>query len=461
MISSPSNSSIEEKLRAATRMPQPRPEFLTGLRLRLATEPAYSPTNPSRLRLAFGRKSSLAACAALILLLAGFVALGPQRVIAAVQELIGYIPGIGFVENAETVRVLAESVSISRDGVTMSVEDAVVDAESTRIILRVEGYTNARQLFFQPDSTTPAGPRQLLLPNGAEMSLQSWSVRVDASSLNFLLYFSPLPENALDARLIFDQIPSAQQGWQIPLHFERGQIHGRILEAMPVTLSSSEQQGITMVLESVAQTPGMDALRVKLKTNDASTSLGPNWANSLKLEDQNGKALLLSVMSTLDQDGFNTAVLQTPILVPGERYTLRLQGPIELFKYLPAKDTSSRFSLYLGTNPQPGQSWSLDQTIVAAGQTFHLSGVHLLSGNACSSSNPGDGAAASLVFDFDPHPGTTNLMVAPLDSLSETRIYEECVAYQDAPLRHTEFKISSFSLMVDGSWEIYWQVPAQ
>jgi hypothetical protein len=466
MSNSTSNQSIEDKLYAATRMPLPRPEFLSGLQARLVDERPDSMKLADRLKMAFARTSKLIALAVVLFLITGFVALGPQRVIATVRGLIGYIPGLGFVEDTETARILAQPVSITRDGVTMTVENAVADFKSTRIILRVDGFANAHQLFFPPDSETPTGPQHLVLPNGSELALQSWSVRVDASSLTFLLLYSPLPENTLDAVLVFDPISSsstgkAPQAWQIPLHFRSGHISEQILAAMPVTLSSQEQQGITLVLESVVQTPGMAALKVRLNTEDAAVTPGPNWANNLKLIDKNGSSHILSVTSTLDQNGFDAAVLQTPILEPGAQYTLRLQGPLEVFKYVSAQETRNRFTLGLGPNPQPGQSWKLDQTIVAAGQTFHLSGAHLLSGNACGSANQVDGVMASLVFDFDPHPATSSLIVIPLDPSPGTRFYDECLAYKSSPSGLTEFRIGSYSLQVEGTWEIKWQVPVQ
>jgi hypothetical protein len=67
----------------------------------------------------------------------------------------------------------------------------------------------------------------------------------------------------------------------------------------------------------------------------------------------------------------------------------------------------------------------------------------------------------SLIFDFDPHPGTTSLMVIPLDPSPGTRFYEERLAYKSNPSGHAEFRISSFSLLIEGTWEIRWQVPSQ
>ncbi|MDD5370582.1 MAG: hypothetical protein PHQ40_15980 [Anaerolineaceae bacterium] len=39
-------------------------------------------------------------------------AVGPERVLAAVRGLMGYIPGVGFVQDSETSRVPAAPVSL-------------------------------------------------------------------------------------------------------------------------------------------------------------------------------------------------------------------------------------------------------------------------------------------------------------------------------------------------------------
>ena len=53
-----------------------------------------------------------ATVAAALLLVAALIigALGPQRVWAQVQRLLGYVPGVGLVQNTAGLRVLVEPV---------------------------------------------------------------------------------------------------------------------------------------------------------------------------------------------------------------------------------------------------------------------------------------------------------------------------------------------------------------
>jgi len=71
--------------------------------------------------------------AILALMIIGTLVIGPQRVYAAVLHLFGYIPGVGIVDQNSPIRLLAEPVSITRDGVTVSVNQVVLTGTETRL----------------------------------------------------------------------------------------------------------------------------------------------------------------------------------------------------------------------------------------------------------------------------------------------------------------------------------------
>jgi len=56
----------------------------------------------------------------------------------ALGRLTGYIPGVGFVQK-DSLRMLAEPVSQTRDGITVSIEQVVADSERTIVIYKTEG----------------------------------------------------------------------------------------------------------------------------------------------------------------------------------------------------------------------------------------------------------------------------------------------------------------------------------
>jgi len=77
--------------------------------------------------------------AILTLMIIGTLVIGPQRVYAAVLQLFGYIPGAGIVDQNNPIRLLAEPVSITRDGVTVSVNQVVLTGTETRLDFGVSG----------------------------------------------------------------------------------------------------------------------------------------------------------------------------------------------------------------------------------------------------------------------------------------------------------------------------------
>jgi hypothetical protein len=400
-----------------------------------------------------------------LLLLAAIGVIGPDRVLAAVRSLFGYLPGIGFVEDAETVRVLSGPISLTQGGVTVTVTEAVADAESTRIYFSAEGISHALQ-FIQQSAGLPVGQRRLILPDGSEIAtFQMWSVEARDTALDFQVVFQPLPQGTVDATLILGQIPGVppeitRQDWRLPLHFLPGPASGRVLEAAPVLASSPEQQGISLRLESVAQTSGMAMLSVSVTVSDPTLALERDWENRVILEDADGSRIWLSANNS-DLSRADTSVFPVPFLQHGARYTLKLLGPLEGFRAVSDDEAGSRFTLNLGVDPQPGQSWKLDQVIEAGGQRLHLSEARLLEGDACSSFPEAGGSGMSLAFDFDPQPGVINVMVTPLDSKSgASRVYTTaCLVYPQTPKGVQTFRIANVTIPIEGVWTVDWQAP--
>ena len=77
------------------------------------------------------------------------------------------IPGIGFVQTS-SLRVLAEPVSQTRDGITVTIEQVIVDSERTVVVYKTEGLTIAAA--NSKGEGGPFGSTQLLrLPDGTLM----------------------------------------------------------------------------------------------------------------------------------------------------------------------------------------------------------------------------------------------------------------------------------------------------
>jgi hypothetical protein len=171
-MNNPSSLSIEEKVRQATRtrtpLLAPRPEFAEALWQQIAARPQPQPL-PSRRVTPLLTRPVWAAVIVLLIVLLGIAVVGPQKVVAAFRSLFGYVPDIGFVQDPNTIRMVDGPVQIERDGVVVTVESGLTDAQGLHLSLTLEGLP-AEQSFFAPSFRKKERP-YLILPSGQKRQL--------------------------------------------------------------------------------------------------------------------------------------------------------------------------------------------------------------------------------------------------------------------------------------------------
>lgn len=180
--------SIDAELRSALFAPAEE-EFLATLRRQVRT------AQPARrdVRRGFSPRLGFALGVAAVLLAAVLIA-GPERVLATMRDLLGYIPGIGFVQSEGSLRTIAAPVTAVREGITLTVEQAVFDSERSILVYSVEGIPwsarpegeSSSDCIDEPILQTEDGT--VLEPTGLEM--RGWG-------------------SGYRARLVFAAVPSA------------------------------------------------------------------------------------------------------------------------------------------------------------------------------------------------------------------------------------------------------------
>ena len=73
------------------------------------------------------------------ILIALFVLLALSGAAYALGRVFGYIPGVGLVENDSGMRVLVEPVSVTRDGVALTVTQTLVYSDHVQLVYEVKG----------------------------------------------------------------------------------------------------------------------------------------------------------------------------------------------------------------------------------------------------------------------------------------------------------------------------------
>ena len=455
-MNNPKTTSFEEKVYMATRVPGPSPEFAEHLWKQVVEQPQKQSGFNTHFPRIFARPVWAASTIVLLVTVVLITTLGPGQVWAAVQKLIGYIPGIGFVENNEATLILSQPVTNTRGQVSVTVVNAVASIDNTRIILQADGLNGLRK-YVQDNRPESSGSLRLLQPDGSSIPLKSISVEyVSASAVEVQMNFQPLSTGVREVTLAFTQIPGvpagfAPESWQISLDFQAANTSGRITTGSEPNFTSETVNGLTLVLSGIAQLDGKTALELRLDTNDPFISIEPNWWwNNILIYDINGNLVSVGDDPIVGDDGWAEITLEMSSLDAGQLYTLNLNGPIGLWEQF-EQNPQLEFTFDPGPEPHFGQHWEMDETLIAGGRGFHLTSISLYSNEA---SKP------ALLFNIDHQKDVEGVMIFPLDHQPASgAVGVQTVVFEEIPQEPIRFRLGGVFYQMDGAWQISFQIP--
>ena len=317
-----------------------------------------------------------------LMILLVLLALGLLTGVAyAVGRSLGYIPGVGLVEQGAAIRVLAQPVSLTRDGITITITQATLTTEKTVIVYRTAGIpAAARPKGESATSCNPSAP-SLQLPDGTELKI----IGGDGNQSESRMMLPAIPAGVYAVKFhlpcLADVAPGkAPENWEIPLRFMPASSDLTVLPVIelatplpitptsaPVTkLTSDPFLGITFNLESLTRTDRGYILVTSIQWKDKTfLSVGTNQLKSISLVDANGKKLsILPLTDTYPPSSTpNRAVVSFSLA--DEAFT----APLTLSLAWTGIDLTDmpRFTFDPGANPQAGQTWPVNQKIEVAG----------------------------------------------------------------------------------------------
>lgn len=393
-----STPQFEEKVRQSFSVPEIRTEFVDQVYGDLMRR-AVAKSRKSRPF--FGLRPAWTVALAIIsLMIIGTLVIGPQRVYAAVRQLFGYMPGIGIVDQSSPIRILAEPVSISRDGITISVNQAVLTGTETRIDFGVSGVP----LLAYPKDEVVSGcidKPYLLLPDGTKTDISA-----------------PIPAYVNEATLIipciFNTLPgTVPLNWELPIRFIAAPPNLTILPVMDVTPqvtvmptfngSSQPAEAPPTVFPTTPPQASVSVDKI-IETEDGYILLGAvrphlpegSWlqiTGAAIIRDADGKKISYSFpndVQPLDEPkmglGGSTWVMQ--IKGAGVKFpiTIRFSGVV-ISQVDP--QVSAKLTIDVGMSPQPEQVWEVNQDVQLAGQTVRLISVTATSDGYSFQIDPG------------------------------------------------------------------------
>jgi hypothetical protein len=325
------------------------------------------------------RPAWLVTAGILAVLVISFLAIGPARVAAAVQKLLGYVPGVGLVSIDTPLRILEQPVEQTRDGVTLTVTSALLSADSTHIEYQVFGIP--RDAY--PDSEDVPGCMQqeyLRLPDGTRLERMNDYPAVPAD-VNEAVLVIPCLVNTLPGK--------TPENWELPLRFIPApegyvvlpveeitptvSVHETETSAIPTPDNQSDSVKVTRVIETengyiliVSFLPGGVAGTWVQQSGmpQITDASGQKVAYNIPLDIQNSLPADPNGADVMAYQ-FNASGVAFPVSIHYRGIAIGVLNP----------EATASFIFDAGENPQPGQQWMLNQSIDLAGHTLTVISV--------------------------------------------------------------------------------------
>lgn len=393
---------FEEKVRQAVDVPNANPEFVDRLRNELSRGPVkIKPRMMFRPAWAF----------AFVLALAVMVVSVPG-IASAIGRLFGYVPEVGLVENTGNLRMLAEPVSVTREGVTVTITSVFVYEDRVELTYEVDGvkenYSNAPDMCgsYHPDNNFWSdGDADLRLSNGTIIRRDyAGEFQFENRYAMKPVYAVHIPANVNELTMVLKCIPFTRLGevpenWEVPFKLitvPAGTVVGAPVidvEQPTETQPAKEPAATAVTEESNLPHPIVTMKLEKIVPMDSATI----FYLSLDMEDRDP-----SLVSIMPADAYVVDSLGQKIdLIGGFVWQPFEHRPGSLFEYRSASKPADgaltvvvenavayyaplhvnqpqatpeemSFIFDAGTNPQPGQTWTLNDEFEIAGYPLKI-----------------------------------------------------------------------------------------
>lgn len=460
--------SFEEEIRNVMRGTENGELFLKDLRGRLLTYPARDRMP----RVRFHARLVSVSAVILIVFIAVILWMGPGRVYAGLQNLIGYIPGVGFV-NTDNGWGLKETVSQSRGQEQFEVQQLFTSNEETFLVIHLTGFSAYQEIGLDQGIA-------LRLANGAELHPNGKMVEVTSLPGEYwgIFQFHSLPNAASSLSVVWD--PSGMKSdtqtpaWEVPVRLyplSEAEMAALLPKAYSPQGASAMQNDITLIVEQVSQSLKDTALKIRMNFPSA---FFPIYFNDFVLQDDQGRIYQQIERGIHFEDQGQRILEIDPTGAASETY----QSYSSTYDFMPV-DVSARtltfqvnaltlraelkqvFKIDLGEMPQIGDHWEINQRITAGDLAFEVQQARLVP-LKWEGQN-----LAGLVLDLkilDPENVQINqLWLNTLDE--ETGVYQEETRTwlsgwpADAlPNGKIDLTLSSIELVLKSNWEMTWVV---
>lgn len=386
-------------------------------------------------------------------------------VVQAVKNLLGFMPGVGLVEQGTSLRILKEAVETTFEETKITVSQAVTDSDHLRLFYQVEGIPAVDTANAQQSDICQHLP-QLKLADGTLWEAKTISGNFWGSGYSRQLEFAALPVDENSAVLVLPCLEGSLStdginNIEIPLNFVSAPADLKVYPivelptptavAMPQKVGSIAEH-ISLIENKYIQADGQLILMGSLSSDSPEFSLSLVEIQDVHLVDSAGQNVVISEDDTLTDPAADRTSQSLPL-------TYKTAGPFAAGKASLVIDqmwikrsSDVSFSFDPGADPKPGQSWMLNKSLEVDGRTVLITDVTM--------NMDGEG----LMFDYQTTDGVTNVVLSDLDhpmlggggGESNTGF-----TYRDGfPAGVIKITLTSYDELVSGPWETTINLPA-
>jgi hypothetical protein len=445
---------------------------------------------------------------ALAIVLAFLALLLLTGVAYAIGRMTGYIPGIGFVQK-DSLRVLAEPVNQTREGITVSIEQVVVDPERTIIIYKTKGLTIVAANSKGEGGGTFGSPHFLRLPDGSTLEESKGysgtpepvlnNIKTEGGWPNYVqrLVYPAVSQQANELTLVIPvlqnmPVGAAPENWEITFHLKPAPAD---MTYAPVIEFTPAQQNVLSTVTPVAGETHTPALSNVMTSNGFTLQLdnvieledGYVFTGNLSWDDSvfpTGKGMISEAVIPvlMDANGQTIPMEEVPLNGSNQEHKAlwsyrtnqkSFSGPMTLSVSSIKTNMAVppvEFEVDFGSNPQVGQTRDVNQDFIVQGHTIRLLSIGL---TAVPDSCQGVGVEFKFSGNIPDVFVTVNDVVPqePIvcngggggggggEPVAPTVFYGS-VGYRNIPTGLHRFSINvSMPFVIKGLWQVTWNPP--
>ncbi|MBO9369336.1 MAG: PD40 domain-containing protein [Chloroflexi bacterium] len=312
---------------------------------------------------------TLRAKPAFMLLFALLVFLMLSGVAYAIGRSLGYIPGFGLVEQGAPVRILKAPVSVTRQGVTVTVKSAILTPERTSLEYIVSGVP--RTAYPENEAVTGCiRSPYLRLPDGAKIEVTG--------------NMPPIPAEVQQAVFvlpcIFNTLPgTVPENWELPLEFVPAPPQWTVIpvteilpSATPIKNADSSENPLTItrILDVGDRVVIMGEFRHEgLQMDHAST-----WSvKGIRIADATGREIPNQPSVDIEPPTPTIPEADAWLVQVPKAFTPPLEITYEVEITTPVgPEEQVAFDFDAGQNPQAGGEWTVNQDFKVGGYNLRL-----------------------------------------------------------------------------------------